>query len=64
MCFHGVNGFVGHHPSRSAEVVAASRCGRVGAEDALKLWFEIDLRSAFAGIIANGSKSKRPSVNL
>lgn len=58
VCFHGVNGFVGHHPSRSAEVVAASHCGRVGAEDALKLGFEIDLRSAFAGIISSGSKNK------
>lgn len=30
--FMGVNGFVGHSPGRSAEVVAAVHCGSVGAE--------------------------------
>lgn len=42
-----MNGFVGHSPSRSAEVLAASHCESVGAEAALKLGFKIDLRSAF-----------------
>lgn len=58
LCFHGVNGFVGHSPSRSAEVLAASHCGSVGAEAALKLGFKVDLRSAFAASCWNGSKKK------
>lgn len=47
LCFRGVNGFAGHSPSRSAEVVAAWRCGRVAAEAALKLLFRIYLGSTF-----------------
>lgn len=35
LCFRGVNGFVGHSPSRSAEVLAVSHIGSVGAEGAL-----------------------------
>lgn len=31
LCFRGVNGFVGHSPCRSAEVVAAPHCRRVAA---------------------------------
>lgn len=42
--FGGVNRFVGHSPSRSAEVEAAVHCGNVGAEAALKLGFNIDLK--------------------
>lgn len=34
LCLHGVNGFVGHGPGRSAEVLASSHGGSVGAEDA------------------------------
>lgn len=44
--FCGVNRFVGHSPSRSAEVVAAVHIGSVAAEAPLKLGFKIDLRSA------------------
>lgn len=35
LCFHGVNGFVGHSPSWSAEVLAVLHIGSVGAEGAL-----------------------------
>lgn len=34
LCLHGVNGFVGHGPGRSAEVLASSHGGSVGAEGA------------------------------
>ena len=51
-----MNGFVGHRPSRSAEVLAASHPGSVGAEVALKLGSKIDLRSAFASAGWNNSQ--------
>lgn len=39
LCLHGVNGFVGHGPGRSAEVLASSHSGSVGAEGAfIRAW--------------------------
>lgn len=37
LCFRGVNGFVGHSPCRSADVVAAAHCRRVAANVAFNL---------------------------
>lgn len=48
LCLHGVNGFVGHGPGRSAEVLASSHGGSVGAEGAvIRAWRTVFFLSFF-----------------